>query len=38
MANEFDIITCQEMLVDHAFTFPLALLAGRRALLLPIPV
>jgi protocatechuate 4,5-dioxygenase beta chain len=24
--NEFDITTCQEMLVDHAFTVPLALL------------
>jgi len=26
VANEFDITTCQEMLVDHAFTIPLALL------------
>lgn len=24
--NEFDVTTCQEMLVDHAFTVPLALL------------
>ena len=24
--NEFDITTCQEMLVDHAFTLPMALL------------
>ncbi|MCX7962316.1 MAG: class III extradiol dioxygenase family protein [Burkholderiales bacterium] len=29
---EFDIVTCQEMLVDHAFTIPLALLwPGDRA-------
>jgi protocatechuate 4,5-dioxygenase beta chain len=26
VAEEFDITTCQEMLVDHAFTLPLALL------------
>lgn len=26
VADEFDIVTCQEMLVDHAFTLPLALL------------
>ena len=26
VADEFDITTCQEMLVDHAFTLPLALL------------
>jgi protocatechuate 4,5-dioxygenase, beta chain len=26
IADEFDITTCQEMLVDHAFTIPLALL------------
>ena len=26
MADEFDVTTCQEMLVDHAFTIPLALL------------
>ncbi len=31
VADEFDVTTCQEMLVDHAFTIPLALLvAGRR--------
>jgi protocatechuate 4,5-dioxygenase beta chain len=24
--NEFDVVTCQEMLVDHAFTLPLELL------------
>jgi protocatechuate 4,5-dioxygenase beta chain len=26
VADEFDVTTCQEMLVDHAFTVPLALL------------
>lgn len=26
VANEFDPVTCQEMLVDHAFTLPMALL------------
>jgi protocatechuate 4,5-dioxygenase beta chain len=26
VADEFDVTTCQEMLVDHAFTIPLALL------------
>ena len=26
MADEFDIVTCQEMLVDHAFTIPMKLL------------
>src|SRR5262245_6202773 len=26
VAAEFDVTTCQEMLVDHAFTIPLALL------------
>jgi protocatechuate 4,5-dioxygenase beta chain len=26
VAKEFDVTTCQEMLVDHAFTIPLALL------------
>jgi len=33
VADEFDITTCQEMLVDHAFTVPMALLwpgAGSR--------
>lgn len=33
VADEFDVSTCQEMLVDHAFTVPMALLwpgAGRR--------
>jgi protocatechuate 4,5-dioxygenase beta chain len=34
MADEFDVTTCQEMLVDHAFTVPLQLLwpgRNRRA-------
>jgi protocatechuate 4,5-dioxygenase beta chain len=26
VADEFDVVTCQEMLVDHAFTVPMALL------------
>jgi len=26
VADEFDIVSCQEMLVDHAFTIPMALL------------
>ena len=26
VADEFDVTTCQEMLVDHAFTIPMALL------------
>jgi protocatechuate 4,5-dioxygenase beta chain len=26
VADEFDIVTCQEMVVDHAFTLPMALL------------
>jgi protocatechuate 4,5-dioxygenase beta chain len=26
VAEEFDLVTCQEMLVDHAFTIPMALL------------
>ncbi len=30
VADEFDIVTCQEMLVDHAFTLPLALLWPQR--------
>jgi protocatechuate 4,5-dioxygenase beta chain len=33
VADEFDVTMCQEMLVDHAFTVPMALLwpgAGRR--------
>ena len=31
VADEFDITSCQEMLVDHAFTVPLALLWPNRA-------
>ncbi|MDE2263922.1 MAG: protocatechuate 3,4-dioxygenase [Gammaproteobacteria bacterium] len=32
VAEEFDVTTCQEMLVDHAFTIPMALLwPGRGA-------
>jgi len=31
MAEEFDVTTCQEMLVDHAFTVPLALLWPERS-------
>ena len=31
VAQEFDITTCQEMLVDHAFTVPLALLWPDRS-------
>jgi protocatechuate 4,5-dioxygenase, beta chain len=31
VADEFDVTTCQEMLVDHAFTVPLSLLWPDRA-------
>jgi protocatechuate 4,5-dioxygenase beta chain len=31
VAQEFDVTTCQEMLVDHAFTVPLALLWPERS-------
>ena len=31
MAQEFDVTSCQEMLVDHAFTVPLALLWPGRS-------
>jgi protocatechuate 4,5-dioxygenase beta chain len=31
VADEFDVTTCQEMLVDHAFTVPLALLWPDRS-------
>jgi protocatechuate 4,5-dioxygenase, beta chain len=31
VADEFDIATCQEMLVDHAFTVPLSLLWPKRS-------
>jgi len=33
--NEFDVTTCQELLVDHGFTVPLSLLWGRCV---PFPV
>ncbi len=37
--NEFDITTCQEMLVDHAFTLPLALLwPGQTQAIRTVPV
>jgi protocatechuate 4,5-dioxygenase beta chain len=32
IADEFDVTTCQEMLVDHAFTVPIELLWPDRAL------
>jgi protocatechuate 4,5-dioxygenase beta chain len=42
VADEFDVTTCQEMLVDHAFTVPLSLLwpdrAKRRFRTLPIAI
>lgn len=42
VADEFDVTTCQEMLVDHAFTVPISLLwpdaAARRFRTLPIAV
>jgi protocatechuate 4,5-dioxygenase beta chain len=42
VADEFDVTTCQEMLVDHAFTVPLSLLwpdaAARRFSTLPIAI
>jgi len=40
MADEFDVTTCQEMLVDHAFTVPLMLLwPGRnRRVVRTVPV
>jgi protocatechuate 4,5-dioxygenase beta chain len=31
VADEFDVTTCQDMLVDHAFTIPMALLWPGRA-------
>ena len=31
VADEFDVTTCQEMLVDHAFTIPMSLLWPGRA-------
>ena len=42
VADEFDVTTCQEMLVDHAFTVPISLLwpapAARRFKTLPIAI
>jgi protocatechuate 4,5-dioxygenase beta chain len=39
MADEFDVTTCQEMLVDHAFTVPLMLLwPGRDRAVRTVPV
>jgi protocatechuate 4,5-dioxygenase beta chain len=42
IADEFDVTTCQEMLVDHAFTVPISLLwpdaAARRFGTLPIAI
>jgi protocatechuate 4,5-dioxygenase beta chain len=42
VADEFDVTTCQEMLVDHAFTVPISLLwpdpAARRFRTLPIAI
>ena len=42
VGNEFDVTSCQEMLVDHAFTIPLALLwpdpAKRPAKMIPIEI
>ena len=42
VADEFDVTTCQEMLVDHAFTIPLALLwpgaANRPVRTIPIAI
>jgi len=37
--NEFDVTTCQEMLVDHAFTLPLELLwPGRKCPVRTVPI
>jgi protocatechuate 4,5-dioxygenase beta chain len=42
VADEFDVTTCQEMLVDHAFTVPISLLwperSARRFRTLPVAV
>ncbi|HLF11464.1 MAG TPA: class III extradiol dioxygenase family protein [Gammaproteobacteria bacterium] len=42
VADEFDVTTCQEMLVDHAFTVPVSLLwpnrSARRFRTLPVAV
>ena len=36
IADEFDDVTCQEMLVDHAITLPMALLWPEQRSLLPV--
>src|SRR5690348_8831809 len=42
VSNEFDVTSCQEMLVDHAFTIPLALLwpdaAKRPTKIIPVEI
>ncbi len=38
VADEFDVTTCQEMLVDHAFTIPLSLLWPAGAPVTTVPV
>jgi protocatechuate 4,5-dioxygenase beta chain len=42
VADEFDVTTCQEMLVDHAFTVPISLLwperSARRFRTLPVAI
>lgn len=38
VAEEFDLVTCQEMLVDHAFTIPLNLLWPRGVPVATVPV
>jgi protocatechuate 4,5-dioxygenase beta chain len=36
--KEFDVVTCQEMLVDHAFTVPLSLFWPQGASVLTVPI
>jgi len=38
VADEFDVTMCQEMLVDHAFTIPLALLWPERSAVRTVPI
>ncbi len=38
VADEFDVATCQEMRVDHAFTVPQALLWGHARVVKTVPV
>jgi protocatechuate 4,5-dioxygenase beta chain len=38
VADEFDITSCQEMLVDHAFTVPMSLLWPESRLVPTVPV